>query len=97
MQRLPVDKQQVCPLVPLHDLLSDWCGASKAQLADVWVIGQTLSHHAACRGERDQGVGKQSAGVGLDGQNSAGQCKADLSLKTAHPAGVIGSICNRME
>lgn len=34
---------------PLHDLFADWCGASEAQLANVWVVGQTLSHHATCR------------------------------------------------
>lgn len=34
-----VNKEQVCPLVPLHDLLSDGGGASEAQLTDVWVIG----------------------------------------------------------
>lgn len=45
------NEQRVCQVVPLHDLFADWCGASEAQLADVWVVGQTLSHHATCRGE----------------------------------------------
>lgn len=40
--------------VPLHDLFANRCGASEAQLADVWVVRQTLSHHATCTGERDQ-------------------------------------------
>lgn len=46
-------RKDVCHAVPLHDLFADWCGASEAQLANVWVVGQTLSHHATCRGERD--------------------------------------------
>lgn len=38
--------------VPLHDLFADGRGAGEAQLADVRVVGQTLSHHAACRGRQ---------------------------------------------
>lgn len=41
--------------LPLHDLLADGRGAREAQLADVRVVGQTLSHHAACRGRRVTG------------------------------------------
>lgn len=39
--------------VPLHDLLADRRGAGEAQLADVGVVGETLSHHATCRKDRD--------------------------------------------
>lgn len=34
--------------VPLHDLFADGRGAGEAQLSDVWVLRQTLSHHPAC-------------------------------------------------
>lgn len=46
--------QQVLYMAPLHDLFADWCGASEAQLTDVRVFRQTLSHHPTCRGEEDQ-------------------------------------------
>lgn len=46
-------RKDIGQAVPLHDLFADWCGASEAQLANVRVVGQTLSHHATCRGERD--------------------------------------------
>lgn len=42
-------RKDVGHAVPLHDLFADWCGASEAQLANVWVVGQTLSHHATYR------------------------------------------------
>lgn len=34
--------------VPLHDLFADGRGAGEAQFTDVWVLGQTLSHHPTC-------------------------------------------------
>lgn len=42
-------KLSLCLLLPLHDLFADRSGAGEAQLTDVWVVGQTLSHHAPWR------------------------------------------------
>lgn len=44
------------PLLPLHDLFADWSGAGEAQLADVWVVGESLTHHAAWRRTQPIGV-----------------------------------------
>lgn len=37
------------PLLPLHDLFANWSGAGEAQLADVQVVTESLTHHAAWR------------------------------------------------
>lgn len=39
--------------VPLHDLFANRRGAGEAQLADVGVVGETLSHHATWSRDRD--------------------------------------------
>lgn len=43
---------RVSRVLPLHDLFADRRRAGEAQLADVWVLGQTLSNHATWRRSR---------------------------------------------